>query len=685
MRRIFFLTAALGLLLISSMPLRAQHFVPVYQSIYQPMNIIIEEAVIDGVDLVAGDEIGIFDDDGAGGEICVGSIILTEPIIAGSPLPIVASTDDPLTPDQDGFIDGHTIIYRFWDDSEIIELVCVTPTYVPGFDEVFTSLGTALGSLSGIYSATANAGPDDLTCENVPYTLSGSATYQQSVLWTTAGDGTFDDATLLGATYTPGTGDIGNGSVVLTLTAYAVAPCYDDATDDMLLSIQELPTADAGADDDICENTSYTLSGSATNQQSVLWTTAGDGTFDDPTSLSATYTPGAGDISNGSVVLTLTAYAIAPCGTDASDDMILSIQEQPTANAGDDDDVCEGDSYTLSGSATNYASVLWTSSGDGTFDDPGLLTATYTPGTGDISNGSVTLSLTAEAIAPCGTGFTDSMVLGIQGLPTANAGSDAEICEGDDYTLSGGATNQESVLWSTAGDGTFDDATLLGATYTPGSDDISNGGVMLSLTSFAVSPCSTSAIDDMMLTIDPLPEIPTTPQGPTEVDIHFTPTSEYETQSAGADTYLWTLYPVAAGNIAGNTATAVVTWNASFHGYAYVKVFAMNNCGATVSDSLEVFVYNSVGVSDKLSRKLEVLITPNPNRGFFKLTISATNGDLNMVLISADGTIAENSILLRNGSTLLTKEFDFSNLPKGIYFLRLFNDKVSHVEKLILQ
>lgn len=685
MKKALLFALAIGLLLVSPSLLKAQHFDPVYESIYQPMNIIVDEATIDGVDLEAGDEIGIFDTTIAGLEICVGSIVLAGPILPGDPLPIVASTDDPLTPNQDGFLDGNPILYRFWDSSEGVELICVTMVYDPGFDMVFVSLGTALGSLSGIYSATANAGPDDETCEDTPYTLSGTATNQASVLWTTSGDGTFSNAAILNAIYTPGSGDITSGSATLTLTAYAVAPCGEHAVDDMVLSIQALPTADAGADDEICENNSYTLSGSATNQQSALWTTAGDGTFDDPTLLSATYTPGAGDISNGSVVLTLTAYAVAPCGTNASDDMTLSIQAQSTANAGDDDDVCEGNSYMLSGSATNYASVLWTSSGDGTFDDPGLLTATYTPGTGDISNGSVTLSLTAEAIAPCSTGFTDSMNLGIQGLPTANAGSDAEICEGEDYTLSGGATNQESVLWSTAGDGVFDDATLLGATYTPGSGDISNGGVILSLTSYAISPCSTSAIDDMMLTIDSLPEIPTTPQGPTEVDIHFTPTSEYETQSAGADTYLWTLYPVAAGNIAGNTATAVVTWNASFHGYAYVKVFAMNNCGATVSDSLEVFVYNSVGVSDKLSRKLEVLITPNPNRGFFKLTISATDGDLNMVLISADGTIAENSILLRNGSTLLTKEFDFSNLPKGIYFLRLFNDKVSHVEKLILQ
>ncbi|MCK5765626.1 MAG: hypothetical protein KAH26_06575, partial [Bacteroidales bacterium] len=180
--------------MLSSVPLSGQHFVPVYESVYQPMNIIANAATIDGIDLEAGDEIGIFDTIPSGEQICVGSIILTGPIIPGNPLPVLACADDPLTTDQDGFIDGNPIIYRFWDDSESIELICVTMTYDLGFDIVFTSLGTALGSLDGVLSPSADAGADDETCEDTPYTLSGIATNQDYVEWTTDGDGTFDDA-----------------------------------------------------------------------------------------------------------------------------------------------------------------------------------------------------------------------------------------------------------------------------------------------------------------------------------------------------------------------------------------------------------------------------------------------------------------------------------------------------------
>ncbi len=48
--------------------------------------------------------------------------------------------------------------------------------------------------------------------------------------------------------------------------------------------------------------------------------------------------------------------------------------------------------------AINYSSTLWTTSGDGTFDNATSLTATYTPGVNDIANASATLSLTAYAI-----------------------------------------------------------------------------------------------------------------------------------------------------------------------------------------------------------------------------------------------------------------------------------------------
>jgi hypothetical protein len=675
---------ALSLMLLSSVPLAGQHFVPVYESLFQPMNIIVDEAIIGTADLEAGDEIGIFDTNTSGDTICVGAIVLSGPVVPGTPLPIVASTDDPLTTDQDGFIDNNPIIYRFWDDSEGLELTCVFPDYVPGFDEVFISLGTALTSLEGIMAPTANAGPDDETCEDTPYTLAGSASFQGSVLWETSGDGTFDDATLLTATYTPGTSDIASGIVLLTLNAYAVAPCGEEDSDDMELLIAPAPTADAGTDDEICENSSYTLNGSAGNYESINWTTSGDGSFDDTGILSPTYTPGSGDISNGSVTLTLTSTAILPCSNDAIDNMVLSIQMLPGSDAGPDASICENGSYTLSGNASNYSSTLWSSSGDGSFDDATLLDATYTPGFNDINNGSATLTLTAEAISPCGSDAADDMALTFQELPIANAGPNASICENVSHTLAGTATDQSSVEWTTAGDGTFDDPSLLNATYTPGAGDISNGSVLLSLTAYAIAPCNTTMTDAMTLSFTYLPDTPATPTGPTEVDTRINTTSVYEVipPTPGAITYHWNVHPEEAGNINNGGITAVVSWNVAYHGYAYIKVYAWNSCGTSVSDSLEVFVYNTVGMDDNILHEPVVTVMPNPSSGNFRVNIDGAENNMNITLFSSDGSLVKSNTL-GFGNNLI--EYDMSGYPKGMYFMRIYDDRTNILKKVILQ
>ena len=675
---------ALSLMMLSSVPLAGQHFVPVYESLFQPMNIIVDEAIIGTADLEAGDEIGIFDTNASGDTICVGAIVLSGPVVPGTPLPIVASTDDPLTTDQDGFIDNNPIIYRFWDDSESLELTCVFPDYIPGFDEVFISLGTALTSLEGIMAPTANAGPDDETCEDTPYTLAGSANFQGSVLWETSGDGTFDDATSLTATYTPGTSDIASGIVLLTLNAYAVAPCGEEDSDDMELLIAPAPTADAGTDDEICENSSYTLNGSAGNYESINWTTSGDGSFDNTGILSPTYTPGSGDISSGSVTLTLTSTAILPCSNDASDNMVLSIQLLPDSDAGSDASICENGSYTLSGNASNYSSTLWSSSGDGSFDDASLLDATYTPGFDDISNGFVTLTLTAEAISPCGSDATDDMVLTFQELPIANAGPNASICENASHTLAGTALDQSSVEWTSAGDGTFDDPSLLNATYTPGAGDINNGSVVLSLTAYAIAPCNTTMTDAMTLSFTYLPDTPATPTGPTEVNTHITQTSVYEVipPTPGAITYDWDFQPSAAGTLVSSGITATVTWNAAFHGYAYIKVYAVNSCGARVSDSLEVFVYNSVGIDDNAGNSPVVSIMPNPNNGSFKLGLEGLGNDMELAIFGGDGSLIAHQTVTKETNLI---KFSLEGLPAGMYFMRLYDDRTNILKKVILQ
>ncbi len=198
-----------------------------------------------------------------------------------------------------------------------------------------------------------------------------------------------------------------------------------------------------------------------------MWTTSGNGTFSSTSSLTPIYTPGTNDIAAGTVTLTLTASAISPCTVSSADSKTLIIRKNPTANAGTDGTICQGSTHTLAGTATNQGAVAWTTSGTGTFSSTSSLTPIYTPSAADVSTGTVTLTLTATAISPCTISSADNKTLIIGKNPTANAGTDATICQGSPHPLAGTATNQGTVTWTTSGTGTFSSTTILNPIYTP--------------------------------------------------------------------------------------------------------------------------------------------------------------------------------------------------------------------------
>ncbi|MFU8844086.1 MAG: T9SS type A sorting domain-containing protein, partial [Bacteroidales bacterium] len=348
---------------------------------------------------------------------------------------------------------------------------------------------------------TAFAGIDGQTCAFTPYQTDGSAALYNLVNWTTSGNGTFNDPSLISPIYTPGTADVTNGSVTLTITAYGPD---NQVSDDMLLTVFSEPSAIAGEDATVCSSEDYLLAEAiAQNHQSVLWITSGDGSFDDNQILNPTYTPGSNDITNGNVTLTITAYSGNLCG-DISDQIILTIVPAPTAFAGEDAVVCSNDAYQLAEStAENYAEIEWSSSGDGTFDTYTALHPIYTPGVLDIESGIVLLTLTAHGLGNCDD-ISANLSLTIEKAPYVYAGIDTHIVEGSSITMEDAEAQYfDAVLWTTSGDGSFDNPASVNPVYTPGENDNAAQLVILTLTAFGNSPC-TDQSDEMILTISPL-------------------------------------------------------------------------------------------------------------------------------------------------------------------------------------
>ena len=156
------------------------HFVPVWTGNgHDHMNYYITTATIDDQNMQAGDEIGIFD-----GTHCVGAGILTGEIIEGvNYLALVASKNDALPPEVNGYIPGNTVGIKLWDDSEQLEITSVEVTYISGTD-IFSIGGTsslkAEGNSAAPQSPVADAGEDQQVSEGDSVTLDGSGSYDPS-------------------------------------------------------------------------------------------------------------------------------------------------------------------------------------------------------------------------------------------------------------------------------------------------------------------------------------------------------------------------------------------------------------------------------------------------------------------------------------------------------------------------
>ena len=353
------------------------------------------------------------------------------------------------------------------------------------------------------------------------------------------------------------------------------------------------------------------------------------------------------------------------------------------ANAGPDAAICAGSDYQLDGVAYEYTSVEWTTSGDGTFSDASTLDAVYTPGTEDISDGGATLTLTAYDEER--DSASDDMELTIQPVPIGIAGEDAEICEGDLYTIEDAdALNYFALNWTTSGDGTYENGSSLSPTYTPGPEDITNGLVTLTLNVTGYFPCGV-AEDSKELTIISLPDVPGTPTGPDFVDSYGTPTTDYMTTgAANADSYLWDLMPEDAGTIEGDGTTGTVTWVVGWEGTASVSVAGVNDCGVGIfSEAIEVTVVYGVGIEEYEALKVQIL--PNPNNGEFILKMETeSHGYLEIQVLDAIGNTVYTG-MIELTSNKMNKRISLNHLKKGIYFIHFSNDEISHSQKLIIR
>lgn len=172
------------------------------------------------------------------------------------------------------------------------------------------------------------------------------------------------------------------------------------------------PVVDAGPDTTICEESIYnTAPANGQYTESYMWETSGDGNFvPSNEELAVNYLRGSEDVENGGATLTLTGYGYQE-GMEDQDELYMTIVSNPEVNAGNDTTICTTDSYYTTPLVSSASMVGWSTSGDGSFENPSQASTVYYPGSQDIANGEVTLSITASPMAPCDEPSADDVVI----------------------------------------------------------------------------------------------------------------------------------------------------------------------------------------------------------------------------------------------------------------------------------
>ncbi len=310
----------------------------------------------------------------------------------------------------------------------------------------------------------ADAGPDRVTCEDVPFTLiDADAANYSSLLWThnSTQGGSLINETTANPTYVPGPDEI--AFVTLTLHATALSPCTDQ-TDVMVLEVREGSYADAGTDEQACVGLPFDFANSLVppveqNGDIINWTKVDPtidpaGYFLDSHVERPVYMVGDFDPNiTYPIDIEFSMEVLSAIRCRESDNMILTIEDyQPGAPLTPDQTICynivpaQMEVSAPTGGVGTY-SYQWQSSTDNvTFTDiPGATALTY------LSPTSLLQTTYFKNIQSCDCGSKETPVITVNVWDEFLAGApapDEGIC----------FSNQPQLLVAdppTGGDGTY--------------------------------------------------------------------------------------------------------------------------------------------------------------------------------------------------------------------------------------
>jgi PKD repeat protein len=332
-----------------------------------------------------------------------------------------------------------------------------------------------------VNSATANAGADQTTC--------GGGSVQLNA----TGNGSFSWSPATGLSNANISNPVANPNQTTTYTVTVTANGCT-ATDQVVVSVNALPVANAGSDAAICGGGSIQLNATSSLTGSTF-------TWSPTTGLS---NPNINNPTASPTSTTTYTVTVTRNGCSSTDQVVVTVNNV-TANAGANQAMCPGGSVQLSASGGN--TYTWTPAAG--LSNPNIANPTASP----TSTTTYTVLVSAN-----GCTATDQVVVTVSQV-TANAGQDVSVCQGNSTQLN--ATGGASYSWSPA----------TGLSNPNISNPVASPTSTTTYT-VTVSNGNCSATDVVVVTVNPISANAGADQG-------ICPGSSVQLNATGGTSYVW--------------------------------------------------------------------------------------------------------------------------------------------------
>ena len=398
---------------------------------------------------------------------------------------------------------------------------------------------------------------------------------------------------------------------------------------------------DLGKDTSICQGNSITLDAGAGVGYTYKWY--------ETSSSSVIGTSQTLNVTNSG---TYNVIVTNSTGYTSNDMITITVKAKPVANAGNDTTININTAATLQGTiesgSGNYA---WTPSNQ-------LVSANVqNPTTTNLTSSTIfTLYVTDPTSGCVGSDNVKVTVIGGALSVVASANPDTICSKTVTYlsTLPSGGSGTYTYSWS---------STPSGFTSTSASPAIAPAAS--TTYTVIVSDGSNTASSSVAILVHALPTISL------GKDTTICKNQKITLDAGIASSYAW--------STGETTRTINIDSTKAVAGLAEIIVTVTNSYGCTNKDTVDIRFITCTGI-DEIT-KSTISIYPNPTSGLTRFELNGVQDNATLTIYSIEGQTVYTKQIAGN----TTSELDLTALPKGLFFVKIYNNKTSLLSKLIIQ